>query len=132
MLVIDRWFCMVDFVFPYFLINLSQFIFELNEERKVIRLPIVFVMTSNSKPFQTTPTSIFVHSIFGLAILVCYYGVLGVFRAALRYVTMGYERFFHRVSRPTPPSKALDPIYGTHHMMKLKVKLVDLQFFLFY
>ena len=51
----------------------------------------------------------------------CIYGTLGIILTLLRFFKIGPKRFFRRVERSTPPSKAIDPAYGTHEMLKLKV-----------
>jgi hypothetical protein len=68
-----------------------------------------------------SPVSMVVYSFIGLNCLAFLYGIFGALLTFFRFLRLGSKRFFKRVDRPTPPSKAMDPIYGTHDMIKLKV-----------
>ena len=70
----------------------------------------------------SSAVSIVVYSFVGLSCLSFLYGVFGFILALLSFLRLGPRRFFRRVARPAPPAKALDPIHGTHEMIKLKVR----------
>ena len=70
---------------------------------------------------QATPVSIIVYSSIGLAGLTFIFGFCGILLTFCRFLRLGSKRFFRQVDRPTLPSKANDPIYGTHEMIKLNV-----------
>ena len=57
----------------------------------------------------------------GQLVLVLFYGTLGTVFTLFLLIRNGREKFFRRVARPSPPQVALDPIYGEHKMLKLKV-----------
>ncbi len=67
----------------------------------------------------------------GQLILACFYGLLGTILTFVTFLRLGRERFFRRVERPKPPPQALDPIYGEHGMLKLKVTLLSLMLTIF-
>ena len=68
-----------------------------------------------------SPVSMVAYSFIGLTCLTFIYGIYGAMLAFLQFLSLGPRRFFRKVNRPTPPAKAMDPIYGEHQMMKLKV-----------
>lgn len=57
----------------------------------------------------------------GQLVLAFSYGTLGIILTFLQFIRLGPTKFFRRVERPTPPSQAIDPVYGKHEMIKLKV-----------
>jgi hypothetical protein len=85
-------------------------------------------MPSTFIEVAATPVSMVVYSFIGLSCLSFIYGVFGILLMILRLIRVGPKLFFKRIERPVPPTKALDPIYGTHEMIKLKV--LDLLFLL--
>lgn len=80
-------------------------------------------MSSDYIDIPATPVSVVAYSFLGLTCLSFLYGICGIIVTALQFLRTGPRRFFKRVERPAPPAKALDPIYGTHEMMKLKVSV---------
>ncbi len=70
---------------------------------------------------STSPASFVAYSFIGLTCLTFIYGVYGTVVVFLYFLRLGPRRFFRKVDRPKPPEKAMDPIYGEHQMMKLKV-----------
>lgn len=73
-------------------------------------------------------TSILLHSSIGLAWAIVLYGIYGSIMTFLRLIRLGSKRFFRRVDRSTPPPRALDSIYGTHEMIKLKSSGMSLHY----
>ena len=57
----------------------------------------------------------------GSLIFVGIYGILGTLLSVLMFLKVGREKFFRRVARPSCPIQALDPTYGQHNMITLKV-----------
>ena len=78
-------------------------------------------MESDDMKIQLTPASTVAYSYLGMTCLSFLYGLYGLMLTFLQFLRLGPKRFFSRVHRPTPPSRAMDPIYGTHGMLKLKV-----------
>lgn len=78
-------------------------------------------MSINYTEIASTAISFIVYSFIGIASLSFLCGLYGILLTILKFLCIGRKRFFNRVARPTPPAKALDPIYGTHGMLKLKV-----------
>ena len=72
----------------------------------------------------SSAVSLVAYSFLGLSCLSFLYGVFGFILAVLKFLRLGPRRFFRRVARPAPPPKALDPIHGTHEMIKLKVRSI--------
>ncbi|CAF2105771.1 unnamed protein product [Rotaria magnacalcarata] len=85
-------------------------------------------MSSDFIEIAVTPTSFLAYSIVGIACLSAIYSILGTLLTFFQYIRVGQKRFFERIDRPTPPTKALDPIYGTHEMIKLKSSGVSLHY----
>jgi hypothetical protein len=75
----------------------------------------------------TSAASYVAYSFIGLACLTFLYGIYGTIFAALQFLRMGPRRYFRRVQRPKPPTKAMDSLHGEHQMLKLKV-LIDFDF----
>lgn len=69
----------------------------------------------------SSPVSTAVYSFIGLNCLAFVYGLYGALLTFVKFLFYGKKNFFKRVDRPKPPVKAMDPIYGKHEMIKLKV-----------
>lgn len=64
----------------------------------------------------------------GQIVLALFYGALGSILTLLLFIRSGPAKFFRRVQRPSPPSKATDSVYGTHEMITLKSSGVSLHY----
>lgn len=73
--------------------------------------------------FNRSVPSVCVHSLFGTIYSIIAFSLLGLVKLIFKFIRLGRSKFFYRLSRPKPPENALDPVYGTHHMIKLKVKM---------
>jgi hypothetical protein len=78
-----------------------------------------------------SPVSMIVYSFIGLSCLAFVYGLYGSLATFIKFLCLGSKRFFKQVDRPKPPSKAMDRIYGTHEMIKLKVLILIYLIFLY-
>lgn len=95
----------------------TSLIFHLFTARRLLTRPS-HIRLSNA---VMSVVSLVANSFFGLVFFSFLYGFLGYVLSILQFIRLGPRRFFHRVARPTPPVRALDPIYGDHSMIKLKV-----------
>ncbi|CAF2933575.1 unnamed protein product [Rotaria sp. Silwood2] len=77
---------------------------------------------------SATPVSIVAYSFIGITYLAVLYGIYGALCTFFQFIRVGRKRFFQRVDRPSPPSKATDPIYGNHEMIKLKSSGISLHY----
>ncbi|CAF0857293.1 unnamed protein product [Rotaria sp. Silwood1] len=77
---------------------------------------------------SATPVSIVAYSFIGITYLAILYGIYGALFTFFQFLRVGRKRFFQRVDRPSPPSKAMDPIYGNHEMIKLKSSGISLHY----
>ncbi|CAF1069453.1 unnamed protein product [Rotaria sordida] len=77
---------------------------------------------------SATPVSIIAYSFIGITYLAFLYGIYGVLLTLFQFLCVGRKRFFQRIDRPSPPSKAMDPIYGNHEMIKLKSSGISLHY----
>ncbi|CAF0819850.1 unnamed protein product [Adineta ricciae] len=75
-----------------------------------------------------TPISLVVYSFLGLLCTTFLYGIYGIFLTILKFLRYGHKRFFTQISRPEPPVKATDRIYGKHEMLKLKSSGISLHY----
>jgi hypothetical protein len=82
-------------------------------------------MSADYGDIPPTPVGTVVFSFIGLACLSFLYGLFGAFITLLRFLRFGPKRFFNKTARPKPPLKAMDPIHGTHDMIKLKVFVIN-------
>lgn len=71
-----------------------------------------------------TPTIVKLAFATGQLVFALIYGTLGTVLTFLQFLRLGPRKFFTRVSRPTPPAVAIDPVYGAHELIKLKVFII--------
>ena len=118
-------FCMIDFVSLFLLRSLPLFFYLTSNGQTISTHFVLFLRdimsTMDYIEIPASAASVVAYSFIGLTCLTFLYGIYGSFLAILQFLRFGPKRYFRRVDRPTPPTKAMDTAYGEHHMMKLKV-----------